>query len=112
MQLISRKEYNKLLASIDWPEYLIMRDAAWLPGTRYIDIQQERYFQMMRDICRIISPERSNKPVVVDFGCFPGGFGMVMRKYFGDAIKLSAPAWRSVMISDRQCPAIRSMIHC
>ena len=88
MKAISRKEYNKLLASIDWPEYLIMRDAAWLPGTRYIDIQQERYFQMMRDICRIISPERNNKPVIVDFGCFPGGFGMVMRKFFGDAIKL------------------------
>lgn len=88
MKVISRQEYSKLLASIDWPEYLAMQDAAWLPGTRYIDIQQERYFRMMRDVCQIISPERKHKPVIVDFGCFPGGFGLLLRKYFGDTIEL------------------------
>ena len=89
MKVISRKEYNKLLASIDWPEYFIMQDETWLPGTRYIDIQQERYFRVMGDICRIISPDRNHKTVIADFGCFPGGLGLLMRKYFGDAIELT-----------------------
>lgn len=88
MKIISRQEYNKLLASIDWPEYLVMHDVLWLPGTRHIDIQHERYFKMLRDICQIISPEPDRKAVIVDFGCFPGGFGMLMRKYFGDTIEL------------------------
>jgi SAM-dependent methyltransferase len=88
VKVISRKEYNRLLAAINWPEYLVMRDPAWLPGTSHIDITRERYFRIMCDICRIISPGSDHKPVIVDFGCFPGDLGLIMRKYFGDAIKL------------------------
>ena len=83
-QKLTNKTYKALTGSINWNKmHFVESRGAWL-----YNLLQARYIEMINEIAIIVNSHKSTPVKILDIGCFPGAFGIILKKYFGNKIVL------------------------
>ncbi len=84
---ITYNGYCKVISGIKWPNRL-KTGSGWNPGTFYHNLQQERYFHVVKTVESALEKCKTLPLSILDVGYYPGALGIMLREFFGDKIRL------------------------
>lgn len=85
---VTYKQYCQAANEIKWPVRL-KTAGGWKPGTYYHHMHLERYFHAVKAVETALEKNGALPLAVLDIGYYPGALGLILRKLFGDRIKLT-----------------------